>query len=59
MNTMLALLGDNHLAKKFGRLCGLRGGGRIKSGIPLETRTNGICREEGCHNRGESILVRR
>ena len=42
----------NHLAKKFCRLCGLRRGSRIKSGIPFETRTNGICGEERRHNGG-------
>lgn len=28
----------------------MRRGGRIKSGIPLETRTDGISGEEGRHN---------
>lgn len=50
---MLAVSGlINHLAKEFGSLRGLRRGGRIKSCIPLETRTNGICREERCHSHG-------
>jgi hypothetical protein len=50
MNIILAVSGFNHLAKKFCGLCGLWRGGRIKSGIPLETRTNGIGGEEGRHS---------
>jgi len=34
----------------LGFLCGLRGGCRIEGGIPLKARTNGLRREEGCHN---------
>jgi len=52
MKHHIGSVGFNHLTKEFCRLCGLRRGGRIKSGIPLETRTNGICGEEGRHNRG-------
>jgi hypothetical protein len=44
--------GINHLAMEFGGLCGLRRGSRVKSGIPLETRTNGVCGEEGCQDHG-------
>lgn len=50
MKHHIGSVGFNHLTKEFCRLCGLRRGGRIKSGIPLKTRTNGICGEEGRHN---------
>lgn len=46
----MAVVGCNYLAKKFSCLRGLRRCGRVESGIPLETRTNGISREERCHN---------
>ena len=52
---MLAVLRSNYLAMIFSRLCGLRRCGRIKSGIPLETRTNGICGEKRCHDCGKKL----
>ena len=56
-NITLPVMNCNNLTMIFCRFCCLRSRRRIEGGIPLEARTNGVCRKERCHDRAENPTI--